>query len=377
MQKKLIALAIAGLTSSAAFAQTNVTVYGLVDYGYAYRFDGRNLTNVGPTPNSNSQLNSGQAQSSRIGFKGTEDLGNGLKAVFQLEQGFLIDTGLQQTANSQFTRQAYMGLSGNFGSVLGGRMYTPYYTFLVGLDPFGNGTVGRYSNAFNLAASVNGGNLINPVRFDNVLTYVSPSFGGFTVTGAFSNNVASQENSASNAANNTFYAVLGKYVNGPITAAANYHYIAGGSAAPSNSIDNVQNFSLGGSYDFNAVKVMALWTWNTIEYSGLRVNPSDTTVNNYMAGATVPFGKWTGKASYIYSDGNTNAGGDAQQLAVGLDYAFSKRTNIYTAYSWIDNSDKRMSAVGDASTNGSYTAGNGYGAGVWQQGFQVGLKHLF
>ena len=93
MQKKLIALAVAGLASTAAFAQTNVTIYGLVDYGYAYRFDGRgldsttNLINNAGKPNSASQLNGGQQSGNRLGFKGTEDLGNGLKAVFLLEQG--------------------------------------------------------------------------------------------------------------------------------------------------------------------------------------------------------------------------------------------------------------------------------------------------
>ena len=68
-------------------------------------------------------------------------------------------------------------------------------------------------------------------------------------------------------------------------------------------------------------------------------NVKDVTLNNYMLGATVPFGKFAAKGSYIYSDGNSAAGGDAQQLALGLDYNLSKRTNFYSAYSWIDNSD--------------------------------------
>lgn len=378
MHKKFIAMAVAGLTSAAAFAQSNVTIYGLIDYGYAYRFDARSLTGQGPTPNSSSQLNSGQSQSSRIGFKGSEDLGNGLKAVFLLEQGFFLDTGAENTPGLAFNRQAYLGLEGNFGSVRGGRMYTPYYSFVTALDPFGNGTVGRWSNAFKVAPGTQNGGLLYPVRFDNAIIYNSPSFGGFTVTGAFSNNYSGQENSASNAANNTFYAVLGKYDNGPIAAGASYHYIAGGTSAAYNSLGSVQTFALGGAYDFKAVKVMALWSWNDINYTGRAVNADNATVNDYMIGATIPFGKWTGKASYIYSDGNKSAGGDAQQLAVGLDYRLSKRTNLYGAYSWIDNSDKRMSAVNDASNDADYSSGNGYRAGgVWQQGFQVGIKHLF
>jgi predicted porin len=381
MQKKLIALAVAGLASTAAFAQTNVTIYGLVDYGYSYRFDGKNVGSTSnlvntATPNSQSQLNGGQQSGNRLGFKGTEDLGNGLKAVFLLEQGFMLDTGMQQTSGSQFTRQAYMGLSGNFGTVVGGRLYTPHYTFVSGLDPFGAGTVGRYNNVYsNFPSATNVGSLGDPVRVDNAMAYISPTFaGGFSVTAAYSNNASTQENATSNSGNNTVYAILGQYTNGPIVAGINYHYIAAGTGL--SAVDNVQNVTVGGSYDFKVAKVMALYSWNDLDYAIL--GTGNATLNNYMLGVTAPFGKFTGKASYIYSDGNTSAGGDSQQLAIGLDYNLSKRTNLYSAYSWINNDDQRLSAVGDASNSGAYAAGNGIALpGVFQQVFQVGVRHSF
>jgi predicted porin len=422
MQKKLIALAVAGLASTAAFAQTNVTIYGLVDYGYSYRFDARGIdavtANVSglPKPNSASQFNGGQQSGNRLGFKGTEDLGNGLKAVFLLEQGYQLDTGASADASSFYNRQAYAGLSGNFGTAVGGRLYTPHYTFVSGLDPFGAGTVGRYNNVYSmgsaLAANATAGSLMDPVRVNNAVAYISPSFGGFTVTAAFSNNALADDSNGNNAKNNTVYAILGQYTGGALTVGANYHYVAAGTAAigtsagtaaiagnitstglpatpaltvagtapvlPANVADNVQNFTLGGSYDFKVAKVMALYSWNNVDFSAL--GGKDISINNYMLGATVPFGKFTGKASYIYSDGNSAAGGDAQQLAVGLDYNLSKRTNFYSAYSWIDNSDQRMNGVGDASASGGYdrqTGSGAYPAGVWQQGFQVGLRHMF
>jgi len=397
MQKKLIALAVAGLASTAAFAQTNVTIYGLLDYGYSYRWDGKSLGSQIPgantgTPNSQSQLNGGQSLGNRIGFKGTEDLGNGLKAVFLLEQGFFLDTGMQQTSGSQFTRQAYMGLSGNFGTAVGGRLYSPHYTFVSGLDPFGAGTVGRYNNVYSPGAAVGnnvvGGSLMDPVRLDNALAYISPSFlGGLTATVAFSNNAGGQESDNSNSNNNTVYAGLLKYDNGPITVGANYHYINGGSRLSDTTptalgVKSVQNATLGGSYDFKVVKVMALYSWNEVDYT---VNPAFTgntsgnaTINNYMLGATAPFGKFVGKASYIYSDGNRSAGGDAQQFALGLDYNLSKRTALYSAYSFIDNQDQRFGATGDASNSGAFSSGNGYAyGGVFQQGVQVGVRHSF
>ena len=395
MQKKLIALAVAGLASTAAFAQTNVTIYGLVDYGYAYRWDGKNAGSNVPgantaTPNSSSQLNGGQSLGNRLGFKGTEDLGNGLKAVFLLEQGFMLDTGAQQTSGSQFTRQAYMGLSGNFGTVVGGRLYTPHYTFVSGLDPFGAGTVGRYNNVYasqrTAAAGTGVGNLTDPVRVDNALAYISPTFlGGLTGTLAFSNNAVGNDGNItgtnsyttgnSNSENNTVYAGLLQYNNGPITAGVNYHYIAGGTLA---AYDSVQNATVGGSYDFKVAKVMALYSWNDVDYKV--AGTGNLTLNNYMLGVTAPFGKWTGKASYIYSDGNRSAGGDAQQFAVGLDYNLSKRTAIYSAYSFINNDDQRLSGTGDASNSGAYPGGNVNNVlmpGVFQQGVQVGVRHMF
>jgi len=401
MQKKLIALAVAGLASTAAFAQTNVQIYGLVDYGYSYRWDGKtNAANSG-TPNSQSQLNGGQQSGNRLGFKGTEDLGNGLKAVFLLEQGFMLDTGMQQTSGSQFTRQAYMGLSGNFGTAVGGRLYTPHYTFVSGLDPFGAGTVGRYNNVYSSGfglplsstnnATVNG--LLDPVRVDNAVAYISPTFlGGLTGTLAFSNNAGGQEDATSTAANNTVYAGLLQYNNGPINVGVNYHYINAGSTlsnpafaglatttTPSVNlaVKNVQNVTLGGSYDFKVVKVMALYSYNDLDY--VNANTKNATLNNYMIGATAPFGKFTGKASYIYSDGSSSVGGDAQQFAIGVDYNLSKRTNLYSAYSFINNDGTRLTAVGDASNSGAYAGDGtrGTAAGVYQQGLQIGIRHSF
>ncbi len=387
MQKKLIALAVAGLASTAAFAQTNVQIYGSLDYGYSYRFDARNPVPGGSTSglNSASQFNGGQSAGNRLGFKGTEDLGNGLKALFLMEQGFALDQNNAEVAayssnNFSYTRQAYMGLSGNFGTVIGGRLYTPHYSFVSALDPFAAGTVGRYNNVFGGSsgegAYAGGGNsLVDPVRVNNAIAYVSPSFGGFTVTGAFSNNAFANDSLAGNAKNNTVYALLGQYANGPINAGLGYHFIAAGTGL--NSVNDVQNIVLGGSYDFKVVKVALVADWNEIDLAANNV--SNARVSNYMIGATVPVGKFDIQGSYIFSDGNTQFGGDAQQIALGAKYNLSKRTNFYTAYSYIDNSDRRNSAVGDAVNSGYATsiAATGTGLISWQQGFQVGVRHQF
>lgn len=379
MNKKHIVSACVALVGLSAFAaaqaQTNTTLYGLVDYGYTYRWDAK-APGTG-TPSSQSQLNGGQSAENRIGFKGTEDLGNGLKAVFLLEQGFMLDTGAQQQSNSAFSRQAYVGLSGDFGTVIGGRLITPHYNFISSIDPFSAGTVGRYNNVYSPLAAYASvyGTVTDPIRVDNAVQYTSPTFGGFNATAIYSNNAFGQESSAGNAGNNTLYGVLVKYAQGPFTAGVNYHYGAAGTTGVATAFDNVQNVAVGGSYDFKVAKVSALYAYNDVKFG--TANTNNATLNNYLIGVTAPFGKWVGKASYQFSDGNSTAGGDAQQFALGVDYNLSKRTAFYTAYSFIDNQGNRVAAVNDASNSGAYAGGNYSSAGVFQQGVQAGLRHSF
>ena len=182
------------------------------------------------------------------------------------------------------------------------------------------------------------GNLIDPVRVDNALAYISPSFGGFTVTGAFSNNASGDDSISNNAQNNTVYAVLGQYTAGGLTVGANYHFIAAGTNAA--VINDIQNFTAGCRLSLRmGLKLSGAYSWNETDFNNptisllLRTSRSTTScwAPRCRSASSLP------KASYIYSDGNSG-GGDAQQLALGLDYNLSKRTNFYTAYSWIDNS---------------------------------------
>lgn len=376
MQKKLIALAIAGLASTAAFAQSNVQIYGSIDMGVSHRGDSRTGAS------SQTAIDSGISDGNRLGFKGSEDLGNGLKAVFTLETGFLSDTGnydgftgdADGTAANLFTRLAYVGLSSDsLGTVIAGRLLTPQYSFLTSIDPFGEGTVGTY---LNVAGNDVLGVTVVP-RVSNAVAYVSPSFSGFNVTAAFSNEAFGQEeiSGAGKDANNRVYAVLPRYTNGPIDIGLNYHVIdvsTGNSFAT--GANDVRNWALGGTYDFGVAKLHGFYSATKADL----VAAPDLKVKNWMLGVSAPFGKHTVMASYNTSEAQQSGvrSADSSQWAVGYTYSLSKRTNLYAAYADISNDNEDGTTVGKfqrvSSTNDASNAGNTY-----QNGFNVGIRHTF
>ena len=368
MQKKLIALAIAAAASSAAFAQSNVTIYGNIDMGWMTTSGSNGAVpasgNVG-TPNQARNFIGQAASFSHLGFKGVEDLGNGLKALFDIQYRFNPDTGggLNQAGHS------YVGLTGGFGTLIGGRLYTPHYTFLTSLDPFAGGSVGKYNNTYGSATTLGG--LADPVRVDNALAYVSPNFGGFTATLAYANNALANDNLNYSGDNNRVYAALGQFSSGMFTAGVSYHFIETDGVA---TVDSVQTVVAGGSVNLGVAKIAGFASYGTLDSKVTGVG--DVDLYNYMLGVTVPIGKVSLKASGNYSDyDNSGVKDSAYQIAVGADYALSKRTNLYTAYSFIDN-DGRAASVGDATQSGAGADSMGV-AKVYQQGFQMGVRHMF
>lgn len=382
MQKKLLALAISAITSAGAFAQTNVQIYGIVDYGYTFRHDRNELGKLANISKTNSRFDSGQSAANRLGFKGVEDLGNGLKAVFVLERGFALDTGSDLGG---FNRQAYVGLSGNYGTIVGGLVYTPYYTLVSGLDPFADGTVGNYHNIkYDVGLYA-----FNPVRVNNAIAYISPNWGGFNFSAAFSNNgFTGDDDATKNANNDTVYALAANYVAPNWNIGLSYHHIAFGQPERNSSgAKNVNDITIGGAYDFKTVKVSGFISYDRLSVgNGFKTNDGKSYIpqTNFMLGAVAPFGKHAVKASFNYSHNSSSQNGKAWQLALGYDYNFSKRTNFYAAYAYINadkpNANGRIgriyAAVDDASNLGAVSGSALDGAG-YKQGFQLGIKHSF
>src|SRR5574343_638177 len=217
MQKKIIALAIAGLASTAAFAQSNVTIYGRMDLGGVYR-DG-NSGGVNGVEGKY-EIASGVGSGSRIGFKGVEDLGNGLKAVFQSEFGIAIDQVSGSSTASWTNRNSYVGLTGGFGTVVGGRLDGVRYGIFNTFDPFAGGTIGNFTQM-----------TIQVDRADNAIAYISPNWNGFGLVLAYSSNTAGAEQKGNRfpggavGGTGSLHTIMGTYDNGPLSARLDYEEV--------------------------------------------------------------------------------------------------------------------------------------------------------
>ncbi len=341
MKKSLLALAVLGAFAGTAFAQTNVTVYGLVDAGLTFQGGGAN--------GSETKLATGVQSGNRLGFKGTEDLGGGLKANFQLESGFTIDDGVSGQGGRLFGRQAWVGLSGGFGAVGLGRQYTPLFIAVDSIDPFGTGLAGATTNLM----------YVGGVRANNAITYSTPAMGGFSANLLY----GLGEVAGDNAANRNLGISVG-YANGPVSAVLAYE----SQADATNTNKNKATF-LGGTYDFGVAKLHAAYETEKLDIAG-------ADFRDYMLGVSAPLGAGTIMASYIQKkdrvDGS-DAGG--KQFAIGYTYALSKRTNLYTSFAQINNDSAGQNTVCDATNCGGPTTAPNPGEN--SRAFNVGIRHKF
>lgn len=211
MKKSLLALAVLGAFAGAAQAQNSVTIYGIVDTGVVYTSKAVNAAGTGT--GSKFGLNSGNIQGSRIGFRGIEDLGGGLSAVFNLETGFRNDTGVlddSKTTNTLFRRKSVVGLAGGFGTVLLGRQtdYADTISAMTSVGDFGFLTGGVGHNLDRLEGT----------RTNNSVSYTTKSLSGFTGNLMYGFGEQAGQTSAGQA-----FGLGGKYENGPLGLGINYY----------------------------------------------------------------------------------------------------------------------------------------------------------
>jgi predicted porin len=404
MQKKIIALAIAGLSVS-AFAQSNVQVYGTFDVSmFNQQADGAKSKNV-----------MGNVNPTNWGLTGAEDLGGGLKAVFRLEGGFAPTTGALSQSNAAnplgttqterlFGRQAYLGLAGDFGTAIAGRLQTPGRTFIVKngmsaslIDPVSalQQANGHLNSPVGLDA-IGGTNTIGP-RLDNAIAYVTPTFKGLTAVVAHS--FYQQDTStaglatAVNANTEAF-----NYNNGPWDADIIFTTVTSKANGAANLISGVQENQYGLTYDFGVLKLTGTYTTHKLDIAG-----ADGTDKLYSLLAKIPvsaagsvelsYGKLTkdgqdslnqlGNVLGTTKTPTVGATGFATQAALNAGLAaassdasgwgalyrhnLSKRTWVYASYSRLNNDGNKAAALQLAPVN----------AGGSSSTTAIGMSHSF
>jgi predicted porin len=355
MKKSLLALAALSAFAGVASAQSSVTLFGIVDV---------NVRNQKSGGGDQTSVSTDGINSSRLGFRGVEDLGGGLRAGFWIEGALSPDTGCGTSTNATpsnnspacggqtWQRRSTVSLLGSFGEVRLGRDYTPTFWNHTVFDVFGTNGVGSELNIFSKAA----GGASTLVRANNTVGYFLPSLGGFY--GQVQ--VAAGETPGATSSNKYAGGRLG-YGAGPFNIAAAYGITYAEGAVANVMVDDETEWNVGGSFAFSFLTIMGQYSMS--EYSS-NENKS------WTVGVSVPFGASTIKASYGETEFATaSSSPKVKQIAIGYQYDLSKRTAIYANAAQLEND------AGLART----TSGNApvVGTGFKSTGYELGLRHSF
>lgn len=365
MQKKIIALAIAGL-SGVAFAQSNVTLYGQVD-----QFLG-NFNASGSSSARQAGLFDGGLGQSRIGFKGAENMGNGLTAVFQLEYGLKTDDnnaiGVSATGGTNQARQQLLGVAGNFGTIAGGRLQTAGYDWAIKYSTLGGtafdtlaNVTGKTSGLSTTLAGSSARNsflLVGQSRANNAVAYISPNLSGVTLKANYSFlNEGGNDRMRGGA-----YLLAADYDNGPLSVGAVYSSanvnaaMTDGASAASMRLNEL---GLGASYNFGPASVQAAYQQAQITSASLKIDRA------FNVGVKVPVSAaGTVALAYGRSFDGDNAGRFANASLAYL-HGLSKRTTVYAGYTYFKNGTDGVNVgVGGATPTDNKGTVNGLALGV-------------
>jgi predicted porin len=352
MKKTLVVLAVLAGVSAAASAQSNVTMFGILD------MDARAVKNG--SGGTQKQLGTDGLNSSRLGFRGVEDLGDGLKASFWLESTIAPDTG---TTNARFfNRRSTVSLSDpRWGEVRLGRDFTPLFTAYAVYDPFGTNGMGEIINntpGISIISALGSGTQ-TLTRSDNMVSYFLPG----NLGGAYGQlSVAPSEG----VVGGKFYSGRFGWSNGPFDVSAG---VAETTVAGNAKFKQAQ---VGAFYDFKVAKISGQFVNETYDSTA----GGDRKQKTLQFGVSVPVGNGLIRADYIngnMSGGAANSGfgdaDDAHQMALGYQYNLSKRTALYTTVSSLKNkgASKLTVAAGNAGIKNGETS----------TGYDVGLRHSF
>ena len=368
MQKKLIALAIASAFSAPVFADNaNFTFYGVADVSYdsINTGDGTSAANGGTAVTGTSKRVV-SSNVSKFGFKGSEDLGDGLAAIWQIEQQINIDDAAKNTFAS---RNTFAGMKGGFGTVLLGIHDTPYKLSTRKLDVFGDSIADNRAllgavTGTSAAAAFDG-------RQSNVLAYISPSMGG--VTAAIATVNLKEANTTSAQGDGSALSLGVMYDVAPFYGAVGYEkhsldYVTAGANESATKVGfgfSQDMFSVGAVYektsDNQGVAQENKYGHNAYYLAGM--------LKMGLSAVKVAYGK----AGVLGTGASQIADSDATMLAVGYDHGLSKRTKLYALYSKISNGKGINYAFTQSSAAGSSNSGFGTSPSV----ISLGMKHSF
>ncbi|MBI3223133.1 MAG: porin [Nitrosomonadales bacterium] len=376
MQKKLIAAAIATTLAAPAFADTaNVNVYGVANVSYDIVNNGN-----GPTP-ATQGISTGKVSSntSRIGLKGAEDLGEGLSAIWQVESLINLDgtpASATNSANLLGSRNTYAGLkSDSIGTVLLGRHDTPYKLATRKLDAFAD----NIADSRALTGGVAGKSAVAAFdgRQTDIVAYFSPAINGFTGSAAY---VAGAESATTSAqTKGSAWSLAGIYDLAPLYASLAYEVHNFGtngsgtiSAATALAGSKESATKLGLGYTLDAFNVGFAYE-KTSDNTGA-ANTNQFGHSAYYLSGKYSFGNDAVKVAYT-KQGNVKgvASTGAKQITLGYDHGLSKRTTLYGLYTKLSNQSGANYALSSNGTGFSAAAGTGARLSAWS----FGLKHTF
>lgn len=383
----LLALPAGLLLAASAHAQSSVTLYGIVDAGIAYVHNAQSTN--GQNQSTLVKFSSGNMSGSRWGLKGTEDLGGGLAAVFQLENGFNVGTGALGQGSREFGRKAVVGLSSNtWGTVTLGRQYDPIVDLVQGLteDNYFGGVFGTPGDLDNYD---------NSLRVSNSVKYVSPLFSGFQVEALYGvGGVAGAGGSGQT------YSFGAAYANGPLSLGAGYFYANGGNTTTANvrtwtsssdslfntvinagfaSAKSIQIVRVGGQYVVGSATIGAAYSntqYGSDAFSAFRETAKFNNGSVFVNYQITPALR-TGVA-YNYTSLTGPSSAHYNQINLGADYALSKRTDLYALTGYQKASGNTLNSSGKVVGAQASIGDFGVNSGTDSQALAVvGIRHKF